>query len=756
MAMTLLPETLRQTYQWGVTLSPDPRRAKRIYLSNRIAAVGAFSSLFYAILYPFIGLSRFSGFSLVVALAFAIIPLLNRRGRTWFSRVLLVAISDAAVIFLSMALGKESGFHLFLLPTAWLVLVVFDAIERNTMVWGIGLNSIALLCLEAFAPQHGMLLALEGRNGRILHFTVVATVQVVQIVVVYYFFLANRITETALAEAGEAARAADKAKSQFLANMSHEIRTPLNGILGMSSLLMKSGMREEQKDLVQAIQSSGLDLMIIIGEILDLSKIEAGKMRIESAPFEMAPLLESILRPFEHEAKRKRLSLRLDSDPGIPQTLIGDAIRLKQVLNNLLGHALKFTQSGGITLRLRCSRPEQASPAAIYRLRFEVEDTGIGIPEDAQGRIFQAFSQAEQSASRRYGGTGLGLFISKQILSMMGGTIGFRTRRGEGTVFHFEIPFPAARTSGADAERAEGPGSAPASRETVAAGPSAKPAAKEQGGGDGSRTAYETVPGTLPSFDASGPRLLIVEDHPLNQKVFSGFLSQSGFSADVASGGREALKLFALAPYDMIFMDCHMPGMDGLECTRALREMRFPGKRPTIIGVTADAMIGTREKCLEAGMDDVITKPILADELQAALSRWLGAAKPAAAVPDRGKLTASVWVDLSHLKEMDEWIRVYDPGFWDRAQEQFRDSSRRLIDSIRNGFEAGNIREAAESSHSLKGLCLMLGFSRMAESCKALEAICADGKTGWEMHITALEESMEPSMTEMRRQVGQI
>jgi signal transduction histidine kinase/CheY-like chemotaxis protein/HPt (histidine-containing phosphotransfer) domain-containing protein len=755
MAMTLLPETLRQTYQWGVSLSSDPRRAKRIYLSNRVAAIGGCSALFYAILYPFIGLSRFSGFSLAIALTFAIIPLLNRRGRTWLSRVLLVAISDAAVIFLSIALGKESGFHLFLLPTAWLVLVVFDAVERSTMVWGIGLNSIALLCLEAFAPRHGLLLALEGRNGRILHFTVVATVQVVQIVVVYYFFLANRITETALAEAGEAARAADKAKSQFLANMSHEIRTPLNGILGMSSLLMKTGMREEQKELVQAIQSSGLDLMIIIGEILDLSKIEAGKMRIESAPFEMAPLLESVLRPFEHEAKRKRLSLRLDAHPGIPAALIGDAIRLKQVLNNLLGNALKFTQSGGVTLKVWSTPPDAASPAAVHRLRFEIEDTGIGIPEDAQGRIFQAFSQAEQSASRRYGGTGLGLFISKQILSMMGGTIGFRTRRGEGTVFHFEVPFPEARPAAAP-RRPEGQAPIPDPRAASAATPSANPAAQDAPGTDGSHTAYDTVPGTLPRSEASEPRLLIVEDHPLNQKVLSGFLSQSGFSADVASGGREALKIFAAAPYDLVFMDCHMPGMDGLECTRALRETRFQGKRPIIIGVTADAMTGTRQKCLEAGMDDVITKPILADELQAALSRWLGAAKPAAVGRERVGHAASVWVDLSHLKEMDEWIRVYDPGFWERAQEQFRDSSRRLIDSIRNGFEKGNPREAAESSHSLKGLCLMLGFSRMAESCKALEAACADGKPGWRTHVDALEESMEPSMAEMRRQVGQI
>ncbi|HKP95359.1 MAG TPA: ATP-binding protein [Fibrobacteria bacterium] len=735
MALTILPRALRQAYQWGVPLSPDPRRGKRIYLSNRIAVIASFISLMYSCFYPLLGLARLSIVSVAIAFAYAFIPLLNRRGHTWISRILLVYLSSAAIVGMSLALGRVSGFELFLLPVAWMLLVLFDWEERATMVWGVGLNSIALLAINAFAPERGLFLALSDANVRILHFVVVAVAQFFQVVVVFYFFLANRQTETALAEAGESARAADKAKSQFLANMSHEIRTPLNGILGMSSLLLKSEMRDDQKDLVQAIQSSSLDLMVIIGEILDLSKIEAGKMKLENAPFSPEPLLDSVMRPFEHEARRKRLDLRLETAPGIPAMLIGDPIRLKQVLNNLIGNALKFTQQGGVTVRVRAAGPERPDDAGAdgapgagqaFRLGCEVEDTGIGIPEEAREKIFQSFSQVDQAETRKYGGTGLGLFISKQIVDMMGGRIGFQTRRGlgSGSLFHFEIPFPIAPTPRAPAAAAA------AETPAVAHVPEAKPS------------------------PAAPARLLIVEDHPLNQKVLSGFLAQAGHRADLASGGQEALKMFSIAPYDLVFMDCHMPGMDGFECTRALREMRFGGKRPVIIGVTADAMVGTREKCLQAGMDDVLTKPILAEELQNVLSRWLGTAKPRQAVA-APKTPHSNWVDLRHLREMDEWIRVYDPRFWERAQHQFRDSAARLIASIRAAFEAGNLGEAGESAHSLKGLCLMLGLSRMGEACKSLEVACAHGGAEWLLHFSDLEASLEPSLAEMRRQVGQ-
>jgi signal transduction histidine kinase/ActR/RegA family two-component response regulator len=727
MAFLKLPASVARMLRWGVPLSPDPRRAKRILLSNQIAVASTLVCLFYCVIYPILGVPRMCLISVPLLFGFASVPWLNLIGRTWLSRITYTVVADLGLLASTFALGTASGMHLFYIPSAWLVLILFDWEERKSMIAGVAVNFLLLSALEAAGPAHGVISLLNGRQERMLHFFVVVTTQAVQIMVVLYFFLVNRQTESALADAGEAAKSADKAKSQFLANMSHEIRTPLNGILGMSSLLLKSDMRDEQKDLVQAIQSSGLDLMSIVSEILDLSKIEAGKMRLERAPFQLENLLEATLRPFEHEARRKRLRLMMDLAPAVPLHLMGDSMRLKQVLNNLIGNALKFTQSGGVAVRIRRglagdagALPQSLGSNQEYCvLRFEVEDTGIGIPPEVQGRIFQSFSQGEQATSRRYGGTGLGLFICKQIVEMMDGTIGFSTTPGKGANFHFNLPFPVATAA------------------------------------DAAATVRETSQPDKAQDSPTGTRLLIVEDHPLNQKVLSGFLAQFGFKADAASGGHEALKEFAKEPYDLVFMDCHMPGMDGFDCTRALRATTGAARRLVIVGVTADAMQGTRERCIEAGMDDVITKPILTEELQRALSRWLGASKVAPSTVT-SPIPRSPWVDIRHLREMDEWIRCYDPGFWERAQEQFRASAVRLIAAIRDSRSQGKIREAGESAHALKGLCLMMGLSRMGEVCKSLEVLVAqDADPRWNDQVDELETCMEPSLAEMRKQVGQ-
>lgn len=429
--------------RWGISGTMDPRLTKRIILSNQIAFISIAICAFYCVLYPLMGVPLMWVITIPLLFGFAGTPFFNRIGRTKISRQAFILVADLGLVASGAALGKACGIHLFLILSAWLILILFDWEDRKSMIAGIALHVVSLLVLEIYGPEHGLLYTLEPHREKLLHSFVVVTWQAAQIVIFLYFCLASHRTETALAQAGEEAKRASTAKSRFMAFMSHEFRTPLNCVLGLSDLLAKSELDRKQKDLVRAIHDSGLDLVVILDEIMDLSRIEAGKMRIDRAPFQLKNLLETVMRHFEHEALRKRLRLSMVIAPGIPGNVIGDSARLKQILNNLIGNALKFTSEGRVDLRVRMRARAGAFPDPCI-LDFEVEDTGIGIPSEAHGRIFQFFSQGEDSTKQRYGGTGLGLFISKQIVETMGGTIGFRAASGQGSVFHFSLAFPIA------------------------------------------------------------------------------------------------------------------------------------------------------------------------------------------------------------------------------------------------------------------------------------------------------------------------